>query len=129
MTTKKEVVDNLSIPYLGPTGQPYHTLNEPQRRWLTKGLLTTQEEADLVMHSQMVAERVMHYQALRRDCRKQAGELMKVREDTPEHERQRRLDEVDKLKLTYADAEEAILHLKNQIFEVQPGNMMLPEVI
>ena len=54
---------------------------------------------------------------------------MKVREDTPEHERQRRLDEVDKLKLTYADAEEAILHLKNQIFEVQPGNMMLPEVI
>ena len=60
---------------------------------------------------------------------RQIAELMKVREDTPEHERQRRLDEVDKLKLTYADAEEAILHLKNQIFEVQPGNMMLPEVI
>lgn len=126
MSTAKQPEEPINIPYLGPTGQPYHALNEPQRRWLTKGRLTTQEEADLVMHSQMAAQRVVHYQELRKECRKKAGELMRVREDTPEHERERRLKEIEGLKEEYAKAEEIILSLKQQVWEIEPGKMMLP---
>ena len=129
MSTKDTSTDPIVVPYLGPTGRPYHTLNEPQRRWLTKGLLTTQEEADLVMHGQMISERVQHWQEERKTCRRKAGELLKVNEGTSQAERDRRMAEVVKLQKLYAVCGTNVEALKSTVLEITPGALMLPEII
>jgi hypothetical protein len=124
-TTKPESIE---IPYLAQNGRPFHKLSEGQRRWYTKGVLTTAEESELMLYFEMIEERVRHYQALRLSLRKDGGEALKFKEDTPVEERERRLALVEGMKKEYREAEESILELKNSVLLVEPGNLALPPV-
>ena len=126
MSTTK--VEALTIPYLSQNGKPFHKLSDAQRRWYTQGKLTQQEESELLMHAAMIEERVRFYQVERLRLRKQAGDTLTIREDTPVEERERRMNIVEGYKVDYANAGETIVNLKDSIFSVVPGNMVLEPV-
>ncbi len=117
-----------SIPYLGPTGVPFHKLNDAQKRGFTRGM--TEEDAwDLDNHFAMIGSRVEAHQAERQAIKKQVRDLLVFPAETPAEERARRAKEVGKLKKRYEELETSIVSLKATEVEFTPGEPLALEPI
>lgn len=125
MTDKRTV----TVPYLGPTGRPFHALSDSQRRGYTRGLLNEQDSLELQQHCSDIAARVTNLQARRLEIRKKVRDMLTFRQDTPEEERARRLKEVERLKREYVAAGRDIEGLKASEFTITEGEpLSLPPI-
>tara|TARA_R110002096_G_scaffold82219_5_gene191331 strand:- start:964 stop:1353 length:390 start_codon:yes stop_codon:yes gene_type:complete len=128
MTTKVSAEARF-VPFLGPTGQPFHKLGEAQKRGYTRGWLTEADSDDLSHHCEAISIRIAEHQATRIDIRKQCRVLMTFGQTATTEDRAERTAKVDVLSQKYVDLEASIVELKNTTFEIFKGEQLaLPPI-
>tara|TARA_R110000824_G_scaffold26873_3_gene91852 strand:+ start:4953 stop:5342 length:390 start_codon:yes stop_codon:yes gene_type:complete len=127
--TAKETKEARFVPFLGPAGQPFHKLGEAQKRGYTRGWLTESDSDDLSHHCEAISIRISEHQATRIDIRKQCRVLMTFPQTATTEERTERTDKVSMLSQRYVDLEEAIVSLKDTVFEIfKDEELALPPI-